>query len=124
MRRSRNSPGRARAVQTPPRHLPRIPAGRLGDQLSWSRDDLRAIVGAVRYFAQNRTAAFETRTAGYTLLNAHAAWTFHNGERSQWEAFLDGTNLTDRKGRLATSLFKDEVLLPGRSVSVGVRAFF
>lgn len=105
-------------------NLPRIPAGRLGGQLSWSRDDLRASVGAVRYFAQNRTAAFETRTAGYTTVNAHAAWTFHNGERSQWEAFLDGSNLTDRKGRLATSLFKDEVLLPGRSVSMGVRAFF
>lgn len=105
-------------------HLPRMPAGRLGGQLSWSRDDLRASVGAVRYFAQNRTAAFETRTAGYTLVNAHAAWTFHNGERSQWEAFLDGTNLSNRTARLATSLFKDEVLLPGRSVSAGVRAFF
>lgn len=105
-------------------NLPRIPAGRLGSQLSWSRNNLRASIGAVKYFAQNKTADFETRTAGYTLVNAHAAWTFHNGERSQWEAFLDGTNLTNRKARLATSLFKDSVLMPGRSVSVGVRAFF
>ncbi|TBR38898.1 MULTISPECIES: TonB-dependent receptor domain-containing protein [Dyella] len=105
-------------------NLPRIPAGRLGTQLNWSRGDVRASVGAVRYFAQNKTADFETRTAGYTLVNAHAAWTFHNGESNQWEAFLDGTNLTNRKARLATSLFKDSVLMPGRSVSVGVRAFF
>ncbi|WP_266160858.1 TonB-dependent receptor [Dyella silvatica] len=105
-------------------NLPRIPAGRLGAQLNWSRDDLRASVGAVQYFAQDKTAAFETRTAGYTLVNAHAAWTFYNGEQSQWEAFLDGNNLTNRKARLATSLFKDQVLQPGRNVSIGVRAFF
>lgn len=105
-------------------NLPRIPAGRLGAQLSWSLGDLRANAGAVRYFAQNRTAAYETRTDGYTLVNAHAAWIFAEDERSQWEAFLDGTNLTNRKARLATSLFKDQVLMPGRSVSVGVRAYF
>ncbi|MFC5740972.1 TonB-dependent receptor domain-containing protein [Dyella tabacisoli] len=105
-------------------NLPRIPAGRLGAQLNWSRNDLRASIGAVQYFAQNNTAAFETRTAGYTLVNAHAAWTFYNGQHSQWEAFLDGNNLTNRKARLATSLFKDQVLQPGRNVSVGVRAFF
>lgn len=105
-------------------NLPRIPAGRLGAQLNWSRGDWRASAGAVRYFAQNHTAEFETRTAGYTLVNAHAAWTFHNGEHNQWEAFVDGSNLTNRKARMATSLFKDSVLMPGRSVSVGVRAFF
>ncbi|WP_049622896.1 TonB-dependent receptor domain-containing protein [Frateuria defendens] len=105
-------------------NLPRIPAGRLGTQFSWSRDTLRASLGAVHYFRQDQTAAFETPTAGYTLVNAHLAWTFHDGDRSQWEAFVDGNNLTNRKARLATSLFKDEVLLPGRNVSVGVRAYF
>lgn len=105
-------------------NLPRIPQARLGSELSWNLGNLRASVGGVRYFAQRRTAEFETPTDGFTLVNAHFAWTFHNGEQSQWEAFVDGNNLTGQTARLATSLFKDESPLPGRNVSVGVRAWF
>ena len=45
-------------------------------------------------------------------------------DRSQWEAFVDGNNLTNQTARPATSLFKDVALLPGRNVSVGLRAYF
>ncbi|SEV88064.1 TonB-dependent receptor [Luteibacter sp. 329MFSha] len=105
-------------------NVPRIPAGRVGGTLSWNTDGFRASVGAVRYMKQDRIAAFETDTAGYTLVNAHFAWTFVNDERSQWEAFVDGNNLTNQTARPATSLFKDVAPLPGRNVSVGLRAFF
>ena len=60
----------------------------------------------------------------YTLVDAHFAWTFHDDGRSQWEAFVDGNNLTNQTARPATSLFKDVAPLPGRNVSVGVRAYF
>ncbi|WP_089973837.1 TonB-dependent receptor [Luteibacter sp. UNCMF331Sha3.1] len=105
-------------------NVPRIPAGRVGGTLSWNADSLRASVGAVRYMKQDRVAAFETDTAGYTLVNAHFAWTFVNDERSQWEAFVDGNNLTNQTARPATSLFKDVAPQPGRNISVGVRAYF
>jgi iron complex outermembrane receptor protein len=105
-------------------NVPRIPAGRVGSTLSWNADSLRASLGAVRYMKQDKIAAFETDTAGYTLVNAHFAWTFVNDERSQWEAFVDGNNLTNETARPATSLFKDVAPMPGRNVSVGVRAFF
>ncbi|WP_285401254.1 TonB-dependent receptor [Luteibacter sp. ME-Dv--P-043b] len=105
-------------------NVPRIPAGRVGSTLSWSADSLRASLGAVRYMKQDKIAAFETDTAGYTLVNAHVAWTFVNDDRSQWEAFVDGNNLTNKTARPATSLFKDVAPMPGRNVSVGVRAFF
>jgi len=105
-------------------NVPRIPAGRVGSTLSWNADGLRASVGAVRYMKQDKVAAFETDTAGYTLVNAHFAWTFVNDERSQWEAFVDGNNLTNQTARPATSLFKDVAPQPGRNVSVGVRAYF
>ncbi|HEY4292923.1 TonB-dependent receptor [Luteibacter sp.] len=105
-------------------NVPRIPAGRGGLQLKWSMEDLRASVGAVRYFKQDKTAEFETDTAGYTLVDAHFAWTFHNDPRTQWEAFVDGNNLTNQTARPATSLFKDVAPLPGRNVSVGVRGYF
>lgn len=105
-------------------NVPRIPAGRLGSELAWNRDDWRASLGGVHYFRQDKTAEFETRTAGFTLVNLHVGWMFHNGADSQWEAFLDGKNLTNRTARLATSLFKEHSPLPGRSVSAGVRAWF
>ncbi|MBB3229017.1 iron complex outermembrane receptor protein [Luteibacter sp. Sphag1AF] len=105
-------------------NVPRIPSGRVGAQLRWNNSDVRASIGAVRYFKQDKVAAFETDTAGYTLVNAHVAWTFVNNDRTQWEAFVDGNNLTNQTARPATSLFKDVAPLPGRNVSVGVRAFF
>jgi iron complex outermembrane receptor protein len=105
-------------------NVPRIPAGRIGSTLSWNADSLRASVGAVRYMKQDKVAAYETDTAGYTLVNAHFAWTFVNDDRSQWEAFVDGNNLTNQTARPATSLFKDVAPLPGRNISVGLRAYF
>jgi iron complex outermembrane receptor protein len=105
-------------------NVPRIPSGRVGSSLSWKTDGLRASVGAIRYMKQDKVAAFETDTAGYTLVNAHVAWTFVNDDRSQWEAFVDGNNLTNQTARPATSLFKDVAPMPGRNVSVGVRAYF
>jgi iron complex outermembrane receptor protein len=105
-------------------NLPRIPAGRFGSELNWHTDDWRASLGAVHYFDQDHTAALETETAGFTLVNARLAWSFYNSDRSSWEAFLDGDNLTNQTARLATSLVKDAVPLPGRNISVGVRGMF
>lgn len=105
-------------------NVPRIPSGRVGSTLSWTADSLRASLGAVRYMKQDKVADFETDTAGYTLVNAHFAWTFVNDDRNQWEAFVDGNNLTNQTARPATSLFKDVAPMPGRNVSVGVRAYF
>jgi len=105
-------------------NLPRIPAARAGSELSWHDDRWRASVGATHYFAQDDTAAFETSTAGFTLVNAHVAWSFYANDRSSWEAFLDGNNLADQTARLSTSLIKDAAPLPGRNVSIGIRAMF
>ncbi|MBN8715329.1 MAG: TonB-dependent receptor [Xanthomonadales bacterium] len=105
-------------------NVPRIPAGRLGAQLHWNANAMRASLGAVRYFDQDKAAHFETDTKGYTLVNARFAWTFHDAARSQWEAFVDGNNLTNQTARPATSLFKDVSPLPGRNVSVGIRGYF
>jgi len=105
-------------------NLPRIPSARCGSELSWHDDTWRASVGATRYFSQDDAAEFETRTAGFTMVNAHLAWSFLNNERSNWEAFLDGNNLGNQTARLSTSLIKDAAPLPGRSVTFGVRSLF
>jgi len=115
---------RVRATRSGGANLPRIPAGRLGAELSWRGEALRAGVGAVHTFSQHRNAAFETETDDYTLLNANLTYTFLDSESSSWEAFVQGNNLGNANARLATSVVKDRVPLPGRNVAVGMRVYF
>ena len=104
--------------------LPRIAPSRIGASLRWERDAWRASLGAVRYARQDRVAAFESATPGYTLVDAHLAWHRDIGDASAVEVFVDGSNLTNREARPHTSFLKDVVPLPGRSVAFGVRLFF
>ncbi|HEY6543831.1 MAG TPA: TonB-dependent receptor [Dokdonella sp.] len=115
---------RVRATLEHGRNVPRMPASRAGVELAWRNDDWRASIGATRYFEQDRTAEFESRTPGFTLLDARLAWTFHETARGGWEAWLDGSNLANQVARLSTSLIKDQAPLTGRSVTVGIRAMF
>lgn len=114
---------RVRATLDDGGNLPRIVPARVGADLGWTGNTLRASVGAVRYLEQDDVAAGETPTAGYTLVNAHLAYHFDRGEQG-YELFLDGSNLTDQVARVHTSFLKDRVLLPGRGVALGVRLFF
>ena len=60
---------------------------------------------------------------GYTLVDAHFAW-HQDTDRLGWEVFVDGNNLTDQTARVHTSFLKDNVVLPGRNLSAGIRVFF
>lgn len=104
-------------------NVPRIAPSRLGAQLRWESSGWRASLGATRYAKQDKVAANETATAGYTLVDAHAAYHFDSG-RFGWELFVDGSNLGDQVARVHTSFLKDVVALPGRSFNAGVRVFF
>ncbi len=103
--------------------LPRIVPARIGGGLKWEREGWRASMGAIRHADQDRVAALEESTAGYTLVDAHIAYHW-DGARVGWEVFVDGNNLTDREARVHTSFLKDLAPLPGRSIAFGVRAFF
>lgn len=105
-------------------NLPRIVPARVGASLRWERDAWRASLGAVRHARQDRVAAFERATPGYTLVDAHIAWHRDGEDGRAWEVFVDGSNLTNREARPHTSFLKDLVPLPGRSIGFGVRAFF
>ena len=104
-------------------NVPRIAPSRLGAQLRWEHMGWRAALGAVRTNRQDNVASNETPTAGYTLVDAHAARHFDAGNVS-WEVFADASNLTNQVARVHTSFLKDTVMLPGRSVAFGVRVFF
>ena len=105
-------------------NLPRIVPARLGATLRWERDGWRASLGAVRSARQDRVAAFEQATPGYTLVDAHVAWHIDTAAGREWEVFLDGNNLTNREARPHTSFLKALVPLPGRNLVFGVRAYF
>lgn len=105
-------------------HLPRIAPARVGTSLRWERDAWRASLGAVRHARQQRVAAYETATPGYTLVDANLTWHRDGAEGRAVELFLAGSNLTNREARPHTSFLKDQVPLPGRSIAFGVRAFF
>ncbi len=105
-------------------NLPRIPPSRLGGELRWEgTNGWRASAAATRYNRQDKVATDETPTSGYTMVDAHIAYHVDAG-RTAWEVFLDGNNLADEKARVHTSFLKDDVMLPGRNASFGVRVFF
>jgi iron complex outermembrane receptor protein len=104
--------------------LPRIAPARFGSEVRWERGSWRASVNAVRVDSQDRVAAFETTTPGYTLVDAHVAWHLDTKHDNAWEVFLDGTNLLDEEARAHTSFLKDVAPLPGRGFNFGVRTFF
>jgi iron complex outermembrane receptor protein len=105
-------------------NLPRIAPARIGGEVRWENGPWRASVGAIRYARQDRVAAFEAQTPGYTLVDAHLTWHMDTQGGNAWEIFLDGSNLLDREARVHTSFLKDFAPLPGRGVAFGVRAFF
>ena len=103
--------------------LPRIPPRRFRLGLHYVSERLQGTVEGQRVEAQDRLAALETRTEGYTLLNASLSYRFFFGERLL-DLLLRGTNLTDEEARNHVSFLKDLVPLPGRDVSLAVRFSF
>ncbi len=104
-------------------NLPRIAPGRIGLGLAFEAKHWHAAAEVSRVAQQDRTAAFETDTGGYTLLNIEAAYRIPTGT-AEFELFLRGLNLTDEEARSHLSLLKDQAPLPGRSLALGLRARF
>lgn len=105
--------------------LPRIAPAHLGLKLDYE-DGTWSTGLALRCAArQSRITADETATPGYTLVNAHVAYLLALGtDRTTYEFFARGTNLTNTTAREHTSFLKDFAPLPGRGVLFGVRANF
>ena len=104
-------------------NVPRIPPLRLlgGVELTNASLDLR---GEVEWSdAQTKTAAFETPTDGFTLVNASATWRpFGRGRNIALIA--SANNIFDVTARRAASFTKDFVPLTGRDFRVTARLSF
>ena len=107
--------------------LPRIAPMRVGATLNRASGPWGSSVDFDRSAAQNRVAAGQRATAGYTLWNTAASYTQKLGPTSLlWYARLD--NLTNQLAYSAASVLTTTAFpkapLPGRSLKVGLQASF
>jgi iron complex outermembrane recepter protein len=104
-------------------HPPRIPPQAITLGLEAENPHWTGRVEVVDTAEQDRLAAFETPTDGYTFFNASLAFR-PQGEQGAWTIRLDGRNLTDELGRVHSSFLKDELPLPGRNVRLTLTTEF
>lgn len=100
--------------------LPRIPPLRVGARAEYALGNWRAELSGQHYFEQDQTAAFETSTPGYTLMDAQLSYQM----RSDLKIFLKGHNLTNEYARVHASFLKDKAPLPARSFALGISGNF
>ena len=104
-------------------NVPRITPMRWGGGLWFDHARVRTRVGFLHHEEQTKTADFEDSTSGFTTLDATASVRVHEG-RTPVDLILSGRNLLDAKGRNHVSFNKDDVVLPGRTVRIGLNLAF
>ncbi|MEL0641309.1 TonB-dependent receptor [Pseudoalteromonas aliena] len=104
-------------------NVPRIPPMRVGSSVHYEYGNWHTEMEVIRNAKQDKLSDNETSTKGYTMLSASANYYLDLGDVDM-TIYIKGDNLTDQEGRVHSSYLKDEAPLPGRSVSLGVRARF
>ena len=104
-------------------NLPRIPANKLGSELQYNLGDLQLTLTGTHYFEQDDISAFETKTDGYTIVDAQANYQLSLGAIDT-QLYLNVDNITDELGFVHSSFIKDNAPLPGRNFRFGIRGYF
>jgi iron complex outermembrane recepter protein len=104
-------------------YLPRIPPVKTGLNYQYQAIQWSADIGVTRYANQHKVAANESSTNGYTLLDANINYDFRLSD-IDLTAFVRATNLTDELAFVHSSFIKDDAPLPGRAITMGLRATF
>lgn len=102
--------------------LPRITPLRLGAGLHYQKNSFGARLDVLHAFRQDRAAANELISDGYTSLSAIA--TYKLPTKLNLEVFAKANNLLDQEIREHASFLKDIAPQAGRSVLLGVRSDF
>lgn len=103
--------------------LPRTPPARIATEFSYQGESISADLFVSHYFEQTHTAAFETSTDSYVMVDANVNYHFTLGQHDL-AVYLKGKNLTDEYAQVHTSFLKDLTPLAGRSIAVGIRSSF
>lgn len=104
-------------------NLPRIPANKLGSELQYNVGDLQLTLTGTHYFEQDNISAYETKTDGYTIVDAQANYQLSLGAVDT-QLYLNIDNITDELGFVHSSFIKDKAPLPGRNFRFGIRGYF
>jgi iron complex outermembrane recepter protein len=102
---------------------PRIPPLRVKGGLNAKSPHFDLGIEVEHATKQDRVAAFETATSGFTLVNAEAIWRPWGSEKMV-SLVLSANNLFDVVARRHASFLKDYAPLPGSDIRVSVRAEF
>ena len=92
--------------------------------MQYHDDSVTIGLEATSYSDQEKSAAFETNTQGYTMINADFSRSFVLAGGTELDVFFKGTNLTDEEARKHTSFVKADTPLPGRNYTFGLRTRF
>lgn len=103
--------------------LPQIPPLRFGGGLHYDMDRWHVGAQAFYYDKQDKVAANELPTDGFTLVDLDASYRMPLASTSVF-LFVKGSNLLDEDARQHASALKDIAPLAGRSFHVGARAEF
>lgn len=102
---------------------PLIPPLRLLSALTGEHGQVDGRLEVERAFAHDRTAPLETRTPGYTLVNAALDW-HPLADRPELTLGIEAHNIFDVVARRSTSLLKDYAPLAGRDIRLSARLGF
>jgi iron complex outermembrane receptor protein len=89
----------------------------------YHEDLFRARLELQQVFEQDKVAANETTTDGYSMLNLYLSKDV-SYQGQTYELFIRGTNLLSEKMRNHVSYIKDVAPLPGASAMAGFRVRF
>ena len=101
---------------------PRIPPLRVLGGLEAQGDAVNARIEAEWTSKQTRTAAFETETGGFTMVNASLSWKPFGTDTTT--ILLAANNIFDVNARRHASFLKDYAPLAGRDIRVTARVSF
>lgn len=100
----------------------RIPPSSATARLAYDGPRLDGRLELRRVAGQDRVAAFELPTDGYSLLNAFLGYRLYTDDSDDGglTVYLDARNLTDEEAREHVSFLKDLAPLPGRNIRAGL----
>lgn len=101
--------------------LAQMPPLRVTAGIEYDSDPLHASIDAAWYDAQDSADGVELPTDGYVMLDSELSYRWSRRAPGML-LFVKLSNLLDEDARRHSSALKDYVPLPGRSVTVGVRA--
>lgn len=99
--------------------VPRIPPMRLLGGIEAQSDRLSGRIEVEHVFDQNRIAAFDTPTPGYTMVNASLNIAPWSGNKTSLT--LSANNIFDVEARRASSVLKDFAPLAGRDIRLTLK---